>query len=396
MKLNESAATHAVATDWVGARAHHEPRIRVAAVLDTWIVSGPGRQLAALAVALKPLGVEIRVIMFQREGRQPSPYIDYLRGMDVEHSVIRESGPLDGRAVRDLSKALNAFDPHIVQSHGYRPTGLVSLLRLRRRRWRWIGFFHGATRQDIKDRLYNRLNFAMLRRAERLVVLSEEHRGWFAGMGKRVHLIHNACLTLPQPSQPLDISRLRRPANLLIGVVARLSHEKGADILVRAAAGLRKAGLDADLVIAGDGPERERLLSQAEELGLAGHVHFLGRVEDVVGLYRQIDVLVIPSRDGAEGLPNVLLEALSCDLPVVATKVAAVPEVLADANAGELVEPGNVDGMQSAIQRALATGRSEAARKARMEATRRFSLDERAGRHLRLYRELVALPLEAR
>jgi glycosyltransferase involved in cell wall biosynthesis len=373
-----------------GLADHAARRIRVAAVLDTWIVSGPGRQLAALAGALKPRGVDLRIFMFQREGRARSPYIDYLGQLDVDHVVIRENGPFDTAAIRGLSHALDGFEPDIVQTHGYRPTGLVTLLRPRRQRWRWIGFFHGATRQDLKDRLYNRLNFAMLRRAERLVVLSEEHRSWFRDVSEKIHLIHNACLTLPEPARPLDLSQLRRSARYLIGAVGRLSHEKGTDILLTAFAALRARSVDAALVVAGDGPEEAALRRQATAVGISEHVHFIGRVEDVVGLYRQIDALAIPSRDGAEGLPNVLLEALSADLPVVAARVAAIPEVLEDADSGWLFEPASVDELRTALHQALETGRSEAASKARAKAVERFSLKARADRHIGLYANLLA------
>ncbi len=387
-KLSDAALSDTRHVAAVGGRP-----IKVAAVLDTWIVSGPGRQLAALALALAPLGVEVRIVMFQREGRPPSPYIAYLREQGLEPVVLRERGPGDLGALRGLAQALRDFAPDIVQSHGYRPTGLVSLLRLGRPAWRWIGFFHGATRQDLKDRIYNRLNLTMLRRAQRLVVLSEEHRHWFAGMGSRVRLIHNACLTLPPPAEPQDFSQLQEPGRSLIGVAARLSHEKGVDILIEALGALRRNGLDATLAIAGDGPEQESLRRQAQRLGLEPHVRFLGRISDVAALYRVIDVLAIPSRDGAEGLPNVLLEAMAANLPVVAAGVAAIPEVLDDPRAGRVVRPGDVASLAAALETLLVTrgdtaAQSEAA-SARQAVVKRFSLGMRAALHRSLYLELL-------
>ncbi len=316
--------------------------------------------------------------MFQREGREPSPFIAYLRSLGIEPVVIPERGAADFGALRGLAAALREIVPHIVQSHGYRPTGLISLLRLGRPSWRWIGFFHGATRQDLKDRVYNRLNLLMLARAERLVVLSEEHRGWFAGMGERVRIIHNAVISLPPPPAPADFSALRKPGTALIGVVARLSHEKGVDLAIAALALLRSRGRDAALAIAGDGPEEPALRRQAEAAGLADRVHFLGRVADVGALYRALDCVMIPSRDGAEGLPNVLLEAMSAGLPVVATRVAAVPEVLVDELAGLVVPPGDATALAAAAERAVASGFNAMGKEARQTVVRRFSLDQRA------------------
>jgi glycosyltransferase involved in cell wall biosynthesis len=142
------------------------------------------------------------------------------------------------------------------------------------------------------------------------------------------------------------------------------------------------------LVIAGDGPERTALESKAAVLGISERVHFLGSVRNVLSLYSQVDAVVLPSRAGAEGLPNVLLEALRADVPVVATAVAAVPEVLSDPSAGELVEPGNVDALVRGIEAALTGGRFPAASAARAAATARFSLQRRMAEHLSLYAEV--------
>src|SRR3712207_403761 len=87
---------------------------RVVAILDTWIVSGPGRQLAALAVGLQPHGVALSVIMFQRRGRSPSPFSPYLAQLGVPFVVLEDRGPLDLGALRRLKKALDEYHPHIV------------------------------------------------------------------------------------------------------------------------------------------------------------------------------------------------------------------------------------------------------------------------------------------
>src|SRR5215218_7419882 len=69
--------------------------LRVAAIIDTWIVSGPGRQLAALAISLRAHGIHLRIYMFQRVGRPKAPYILYLEQAGVDHFVICDRGPFD-------------------------------------------------------------------------------------------------------------------------------------------------------------------------------------------------------------------------------------------------------------------------------------------------------------
>lgn len=363
-------------------------RLRVAAVMDTWIVSGPGRQLAALSQGLRSQGVDLKVFMFQRRGRSPSPFIDYLERAGVSCVVIPDGGPVDPAVPGRLRQALDEWKPDIVQTHGYRLTALMFLLRLTGLRLPWIAFFHGATEENWKVRLYNRLDGVLLRRADRLVVLSEENRRVFADAGQRLRLIHNASFPIPPDGEPVRLDHLRRAGQPLIAAVSRLSPEKGLDILIEAVARLRARGRPVSLVIAGDGQERMALEKQAAALGIGDHVHFLGMVVNVTSLYSQVDAVVLPSRPGREGLPNVLLEAMRADAPVVATAAGSVPEVLAVPGSGELVRPGDVDALVEGIEAALTHGRSPAAVAARAEAIGRFSLERRVAAHLSLYAEM--------
>lgn len=363
-------------------------RLRVAALMDTWIISGPGRQIAALSQALKPRGIDLRVFMFQRSDRAASPFIGYLERAGVLHTVIPDMGPLDTSLPGRVRRAFREWEPDIVQSHGYRMTALAFLLRIAGSRAPWIAFFHGATDENWKMRLYNRLDRALLRRADRIVVLSEEHRRAFADTTDRTRLIHNASIPIPPEGEPVRLEPYRVAGRPLIAALARLSPEKGVDLLIEAVARLSASGRPVSLVVAGDGPERASLERKAGSLSIADRVHFLGPVRHVVSLYSQVDAVVLPSRAGAEGLPNVLLEAMRADVPVVATAVAAVPEVLSDPLAGELVPPGDVDALARGIEAALANGNFREASVARAKAIARFSLERRVAEHLSLYAEM--------
>jgi glycosyltransferase involved in cell wall biosynthesis len=119
-------------------------------------------------------------------------------------------------------------------------------------------------------------------------------------------------------------------------------------------------------------------------------VHVPGIVAAVEALYSRLDLLVIPSR--SEGLPNVLLEALRADVPVVATRVGAVPEVIDSPLAGVLVPPNDPIALADAIERSLRVGNRDEARAARREVAERFSLERRATQHLTLYADLLHRP----
>jgi glycosyltransferase involved in cell wall biosynthesis len=174
-----------------------------------------------------------------------------------------------------------------------------------------------------------------------------------------------------------------------IGVIGRLSHEKGVDLFLESFRLLADRGVRAHAILVGDGPEGERLAAQAATLGLGDSVHFLGAVYPVDPLYSELDLVVIPSR--SEGLPNVLLEALHAGRPVVSTDVGAVTEVLADSAAGRVVPPLDPAALAAAMASALADPEGTGAA-ARRTAADRFSLDRRVTAHVALYRELLGLP----
>jgi glycosyltransferase involved in cell wall biosynthesis len=172
-----------------------------------------------------------------------------------------------------------------------------------------------------------------------------------------------------------------------IAVIGRLSSEKGVDIFLHALAQVVADAAPASAIIAGDGPERPALEQLSTSLGLDAHVRFIGHVGDPWALYSAIDLVVIPSR--SEGLPNVLLEALAADVPVLATRVGAVPDVLAQPGSGIIVEPGSVDQLAAGLTRALATLDSAEARAARAATLRPFSLELRAQSLEQIYRDLL-------
>lgn len=132
--------------------------------------------------------------------------------------------------------------------------------------------------------------------------------------------------------------------------VGNLIPLKGHDIAIRALANLP----DKRLVIVGDGPEHANLQSLAQRIGVADRVRFFGRVphEALPDIYRASDVLLLLSTN--EGLANVLLEAMACGTPVVATPAGGTPEVIATPNAGELVLERTPDSVVAAIDRLLA------------------------------------------
>jgi glycosyltransferase involved in cell wall biosynthesis len=229
----------------------------------------------------------------------------------------------------------------------------------------------------------------MLSSADRAVVMSERHLDEFARCGDRARVIHNAVIDLPARDSACDESAVAlaaESARPVVGVVGRLSPEKGVDLFLDACAQLVREGLNFTALVAGDGPEERALKERCAALDLDAHVRFLGHLHAIHRLYPKLDVLVIPSR--SEGLPNVLLEALAAGVRVVSTRVGAVPEVLVDPAAGTMVPAGDTPALADAMREAIVSPPSDRETAARSETVDRFSIARRADAHLALYDEV--------
>jgi glycosyltransferase involved in cell wall biosynthesis len=198
------------------------------------------------------------------------------------------------------------------------------------------------------------------------------------GGATRVHRVYHG-VEIP-PSLP----RIDRGGTPVVLLVARLVEKKGVDLLIRAAALLRARGADFMVRIAGDGPEWARLQRLVHELEVADRVTFLGPLmeSEVRAEYGRASVFALPCQllpnGDRDGLPNVLLEAMSHGLAVVSTTLAGVREAVVDGESGLLVAPRDEVALADALERVLADGalRARLGAKARQYVAERF--DRRA------------------
>lgn len=154
-----------------------------------------------------------------------------------------------------------------------------------------------------------------------------------------------------RPAQGLRASLALAPHAMLAGLVGRLSPEKGPDLFVRAAAALREQLPDAHFILVGEGPMKASLRETIERQGLASRVHLVGGVDDVRPIYHDLDLLVSSSH--SEAMPLALMEGMASGLPVVATRVGGVPEIVDNGGTGWLVAPHDVDDLAGRIHQML-------------------------------------------
>lgn len=206
-----------------------------------------------------------------------------------------------------------------------------------------------------------------------------------------IHVMHSA-LELEHTRYNRDD---RLPHRLL--AVGRLDPIKGFDVLLDALALLRQRGIAFDGTIIGEGDERDRLAAQRDRLGLHDLVDFVGARPhaEVSRAMARATVMVMPCvvtpEGNADGIPNVLTEAMAAGLPVVSTRVSGIPELVDDGVSGLLVDQRDAPALADAIAAMLAdaTLRDACAAAGRAKVEREFDVRIEAGRLFDCFREVV-------
>lgn len=219
----------------------------------------------------------------------------------------------------------------------------------------------------------------------------------FDGRRKKVVTVHNPVdLESFRPTAPDEKLRAAfgaAPGDVLVGVVGRLVEFKGHRYLIEAADAIaRECGAGEcrmKFVIVGDGPLMEECRRRASESAAADGIVFTGHRDDVAAVMNALDIFVLPSVE--EHFGRVVIEAMACEKPVVATRAGGVPEIIEDGVSGLLVEPCDSAALACALK-ALAgdsARRAEVGRAARARAERAFSLPKHVEAVQNIYDELL-------
>jgi glycosyltransferase involved in cell wall biosynthesis len=355
-------------------------------------VGGLERVVQALAAGQRRHGHRVAVMAVVAAADAADGFVAPLRaaGVEVLEAVLPGRGYLRERAA--LRRLCEALRPGVVHTHGYRPDVVDSGVA-RRFGAAAITTVHGFTAGDWKNRLYERLQVRAFRRFDAVVAVSrpQAERLPLDGVPRsRIHLVPNAWMG---STGSLGRAEARCALGVtddavLIGWVGRITRPKGPDVLVEALPLVPDR--TARLVMLGDGPEQAALRDRAAALGVSDRIVWPGLVQDAARLFAAFDVLALSSR--TEGTPIVLFEAMAAGVPIVATRVGGVPDVVGTAEA-LLVPPEDPVALADAIGEALGD-RASAAARARAAQTRlaeRFALEPWLARYEDVYGEARAL-----
>ncbi len=319
-----------------------------------------------------------------------SPFADQLRALNIQVVIVPMPDEPPWASIQTTcalvqARGIDVLHAHLENAHAL--AGLVGSLTAR------------PVLATVHGRQLNMLDVEVQRMASTHVHVVSQHSQLHAlGLGigaSHLSWIPNGVDTdVFQPGKRAALG-LRKELGIsdehmpLIGFVGRLSSEKGPEVFVRAAVLLRSLIPSARFVMIGDGPMRPAIESMIVRFGLIDRLQLVGVRDDMPDTYRQLDLLVCSSH--SEAMPLAVMEAMASALPVVATRVGGVPDLVEPGKTGWLVAQGDFQGIANRVAHVFdAAGEcADMGARARLRALTRFDLQSSVNETGRLLLELA-------
>jgi len=368
-------------------------KIKVLHLRATNFYGGPERQIHRHALAARSTSYEIIVGSFSESGRPPA-LLDRASEDGIRVHCFDVKSAYDRRSARLVREYLKSEKIEILATHDYR-TNILGRLIVRDTNTRWVAFSRGWTRENFRIRLYHALDKVCLRFADHIVAVACGQRDKLRRLAipsRKISVVHNAILPSSfEATEPVDLkARLGLPSDALIGVAGgRFSNEKGQAYLIEAARSAIRKNDRLHFILFGDGLDLDMMRRKVDEAGISDHVLCPGFEANLACCLKSADILINPSL--SEGLPNIVLEAMALGVPVVATAVGGVPELVTHDESGLLVAPRDSAGLADAILGLAGdpTKRAALAQRGLEVVTRSFSFDRQCKELVEVYNTVL-------
>jgi len=385
------------------------PPIKVMRVIARLNVGGPALHVAYLTSGLAERGYETTLIAGDvAKGEESMAFVAEDEGVEVVRlmGLSREIAPLrDLTAALRLAVEIRRVRPDVLHTHTAKAGAVgrtAAILAGRARPRVVVHTFHGHVLRGYFPRLgtlvFRLIERLLARRTDALVAVSPQVRDDLVELEvaprQRFTVVRLGIDLEPRTATDFDSTELRRrlgigPERFVIGWFGRMTAVKRTDDLVDVLVAVRARGVDACLLLVGDGTDRVRLEERAHDAGVARDVYSLGYQREVAGWYAASDAVVLTSVN--EGTPVTIIEALAAGRPTVATNVGGVADVVRDGVDGFLVDVGDVDTMAARLAE-LAADRRLGARLGKAGQERvlgRYAVTRLVDDIDRLYRSLL-------
>jgi glycosyltransferase involved in cell wall biosynthesis len=388
-----------------------DERIKIVRVIARLNMGGPALHVAYLTEGLRKRGYDTTLVAGSlARGEDSMAFVADAHGVEIVQidQLGREISPLrDLIATIRLAKLIRKERPQILHTHTAK-AGTVGRVAARlagsRRPPIVVHTFHGHVLRGyfgpVRSLLFRLLERWLAGGTTALVAVSPQVRDDLVALGvapRERFVVIRLGIELDERVAPEANGRdeSRRYLGIFgdrfaVGWIGRMTSVKRTDDVLIAFKSLRDSGIDAVLCMVGDGPDRVLLEQRARELDVTRDMVFLGYQEDVAPFYAAFDALVLPS--GNEGTPVTVIEALAAELPVVATRVGGVPDVVRDGEDGFLVEAGATDDLAERLGRLARDPalRARMGKKGRERVLPRYAVERLVDDVDELYRSLLS------
>jgi glycosyltransferase involved in cell wall biosynthesis len=342
----------------VGHTAREMEKVTVAHIRDSGGIFGAERVILTIGNNIDDRYRVILLCLRSPDGRSDM-LMEKASRIGVKAFPVDVNGKVDPRSIKSIRDILKRNGVQILHSHDFKSNiyGLIGSANLGIKRILTAG---GTTRDSFVKKMYMYFDETFTYRYyDKIIAVSEEIRDRLLLKRMRpgkVSLVENGIdMSLYEHDEgettPLD-SLPGKNGKKVFAVVGRLFPDKGHRYFLAAFRNVMREVPDVAALIVGEGPSEAEIREQAKSLNMAGNVFFCGVRRDMLNVYKNIDCLVIPSL--TEGLPYVLLEAMMCKVPVLATSVGGIPKVVTNGRTGYLVPPGDVESLEDGMRRILA------------------------------------------
>ncbi|MDR1385586.1 MAG: glycosyltransferase family 4 protein [Planctomycetaceae bacterium] len=323
---------------------------------------GPERQMIELAKMLRIRHPDMECCLgsYPEKGNSRS-FLEKAASEGFETLELIHDFPYLLKARRELKREALVRKIDVIIPHGHKPR-CIALMVKRLLKIPVVTVSRGWTDENFMIRFYNRMDRLFHRWCDHVITVSESQTKKVIRFGtpsNRVTVIRNAIRTerfssIPNPADR-ETLELMLPAKkaFLLGAAGRFSPEKGYNLLIDAMKMIRERNFSAGLIIFGEGFLRESYQKQITELGLQDSVQLPGFTNELDKFLPHFDLFLQSSY--TEGLPNVLLESMAAQTPVVATAVGGTAETVEDGVTGLLIPSGNAEPIADAVCRLLST-----------------------------------------